>query len=96
MILVGFQYKPVSSAVNKVCFNEEQDIPNTRKKSRKSQSVTEWCRCGECGVMDTNVECLSCGGVEALGYFQLSDMRYDDMTAVAKRISTTVLQLYLI
>ena len=24
--------------------------------------------------MDTNVECLSCGEVEALGYFQLSDM----------------------
>ena len=25
-----------------------------------------------------NVEYLSCGDVEALGYFQLSDMRYDD------------------
>ena len=35
-------------------------IFNTREKSGKSQSVTEWCRCGECGVMDTNVEWLSC------------------------------------
>ena len=63
MALVGFWYEPVSLDVNKVCFDEEQDIPNTRKKSRKSQSVSEWCRCGECGVMDTNVECLSCGKV---------------------------------
>ena len=46
MGLVGFQYEPVSLDVNEVCFEGEQDIPNTREKSRKSQSVTEWCRCG--------------------------------------------------
>ena len=59
MALVGFQYKPASLDVIKVCFDEEQDIPNTREKSRKSQSVTEWRRCGKFGVMDTNAECLS-------------------------------------
>ena len=45
MTLVEFQYEPVSLEVNKVCFEEEQDIYNTREKSRKSQSVTEWSRC---------------------------------------------------
>ena len=41
MALVGFQYEPVSLDVSKFCFEEEQDISNTREKSRKSQSVTE-------------------------------------------------------
>ena len=41
MALVGFQYEPVSLDIAKVCFEEEQDIPNIREKSRKSQSVTE-------------------------------------------------------
>ena len=41
MALVGFQYDSVSLDVNEVCFEEEQDIPNTSEKSRKSQSVTE-------------------------------------------------------
>ena len=50
MALVRFQYEPVSLDVNEVCFNEEQDIPNTREKSRKSRSVTEWGRCGKCAV----------------------------------------------
>ena len=31
--------------------------------------------------MDTNIECFSCSEVEALGYFQLSDMREDDRNA---------------
>ena len=31
--------EPVSLDVNKVCFEEEQDIPNTRQKSRKSQAL---------------------------------------------------------
>ena len=139
MVLIRFQYKPVSLDRNKVCFEEGQDIPNTREKSRKNQSVTEWCRCGklgvmhrcrcdklgvmhrcrcdklgvvhrcrcdklgvmhrcrcrklgvmhrcryhELGVMHTNVEYLSCGKVETLGYFQLSDMRYDDRNVVRK------------
>ena len=47
MALVGFQYETVSLDVNEVCFEEEQDIPNAREKSRKSQNVTEWCRCGK-------------------------------------------------
>ena len=42
MALQGFQYKPVSLNVNEVCFEEEQDIPNTGKKSRKSQGVAEF------------------------------------------------------
>ena len=41
--------------------------------------------------MHTNVEYLSCREVEALGYFQLSDMRYDDRNVVTERVSTTVL-----
>ena len=41
MALVGFQYEPGSLDVNEVCFEKEQDIPNTCEKSRKSQSVTE-------------------------------------------------------
>ena len=47
MSLKGFQFETVSLDVNEVCFEEEQDIPNTREKSWKSQSVTEWCRCGK-------------------------------------------------
>ena len=70
MAFVGFQYEPVSLDVSKV--------PNTHEKSRKSQSVTECLGCGKCGAVDTNVECLSSGKVESLGYFQLSDMRCDD------------------
>ena len=31
-----------------------------------------------------------------MGYFQLSDMRYNDRNVVTKRVSTTVLQLYII
>ena len=81
----------MSLDVNKVCFDEEQDIPNTREKSRKSQSVTKWCRCGKCGVMNTNVERLSCGKVEAVGYFELSDMVYDKSNAIIEKVSTTVL-----
>ena len=32
MVLVGFQYEPVSLDVNRVCFKEEQDIPNMHEK----------------------------------------------------------------
>ena len=95
MTVVGFLDEPVSVDVNEVCFDQEQDIPNTREKSKKSLSVTEWCRCGKCGVMDINFECLSCGKVEALGYFHLLNMRYDSNT-FTKRVSATTLQLYLI
>ena len=46
--------------------------------------------------MHTNVEYLSCDKVEALRYFQLLDLRYCDRNVVIERVSTTVLQLYLI
>ena len=36
---------------------------------------------------------VTCSKVEALGYFQLLDMRYDDGNVVTERVSTTVLQL---
>ena len=94
--LVGFQYEPVSLDVNEVCAEEEQNILNTREKSRKSQGVTGWRRCEKWGVMHTNVENLSCGEVEAFGYFQLLDMKYDERNVVTEWVSTTVLQLYLI
>ena len=58
MVLVGFQYEPVSLDVNRVCFEEEQDTPNTPEKSRKGQSITEWCKCGKWGAMHANVECF--------------------------------------
>ena len=35
-------------------------------------------------MWETNVKYLNCGEVETLGYFQLSDMRYDDRNAVTK------------
>ena len=46
--------------------------------------------------MDTIVACFSCGDIEILGYFQLSDMRCVDRNAVTKRVTKTALQLYLI
>ena len=47
MVLVGFQYEPVSLDVNEVCFEEEHDFLNTREKSRKIQGITEWCTSGK-------------------------------------------------
>ena len=41
MALAGFQLEPVIFHVNKVWFEEEEDIPNMREKPRKSQSFTE-------------------------------------------------------
>ena len=96
MALVEFQYEPLSLVINEVCFEEEQDIPNTREKSRKSKSFTEWCRCEKWDVMHLNVEYLSWGEVEALVYFQLLNMRHDDRNMGTERASTTVLQFYLI
>ena len=54
---MAVQYEPVSLDVKGVCFDKEQDMPNTPEKSRKSQSVTESRRCGKCRVMDANAEC---------------------------------------
>ena len=65
----------MSLDINEICFEEEQDTPNKREKSRKSQNVAEWCRCERWGAMCRKVKYLRCGEVEALGYFQLSDMR---------------------
>ena len=65
------------------------------EKSIKGQSVMEWCKCKKCGGMDTNAECLSCGKIEAFGYFPLSGMGYDDRNMASKRNRTTNLQLYL-
>ena len=47
MALVGFQYETVRLNVNEDFFEEEQDIPNSREKSRESKSITEWFRCGK-------------------------------------------------
>ena len=70
MALVGFQYELVSLLVNEVfCL----DIPNTREKSRKSQSITEWCRYRKYGARDANVECLSCGEFEALRILSVNE-----------------------
>ena len=96
MALVGFQYEPISLDVNELCFEEEHDIPDTREKLRKFQSATEWWRCGKWDVMRTNVEYLSCRKGEALGCFQLLNMKYDDRNMVTERVVTSVLQLYLI
>ena len=49
--------------------HEEHDFANKHEKSRKNQTISEWCKCGKCGVMDTNVECLNCHKVEDLKYF---------------------------
>ena len=48
MILVELQYEPAGLDTKEVCFDEEQDIFNTSEKSRKGQSIIEWCRCGKC------------------------------------------------
>ena len=64
MALAVFQYKPMSLDVNKFCFDKKQGILIHVKNQER-----EWCRCGKCGVMDKNVEWLSCSEVEALRYF---------------------------
>ena len=54
MALGESEYKPVSLDVKKVRFDGEQDIHNTRQKSRKIQSVTDctvwemWCNGPKC------------------------------------------------
>ena len=42
------------------------------------------------------MEMLSCGKVEALGYFEISHMKYNDTKVVTKRVSTLVLEIYFI
>ena len=62
------------------------DFPSAHEKSTKNQSVAEWYRCGKCGAMDKNVECLHFHEVEAVEYFVSLDMKYDDMIAVTQRV----------
>ena len=45
--------------------------------------------------MHTNIEYFSCEEVEALGYFQLTNIGYGYRNVVTERVSTTILQLYL-
>ena len=59
------------------------DMKNTYEKSTRNQSVIEWYRCGKCGAMNKNVECLCYHEVEAVGYFELLDMIYGGLNAVA-------------
>ena len=47
-------------------------------------------------IMHTSVECLSCDELEALGHFQLSDMRYENRNVVTERVIATVLKFHLI
>ena len=77
MTLIGFQYEPISLDVNEICFEEEQN-PNTHEKSRKTQSVREWCRCGKSGAMHTNV------GYLFVGKFKL----WDTLTAGLFNLNT--------
>ena len=56
------------------------------EESTKNQSVTEWYRCGECGAVGKNVECLRCEKVEDVGYFELLGMKYGDMNAVTQGV----------
>ena len=63
------------------------------KNQKKVKALLNVIDIGNKGVMDTNIECLSCSKVEDLGYFQLSDMRYHDSNVVTERVSTTALQL---
>ena len=59
---------------------------NPYEKSRINQFNTEWCGCGKCGVMDTNIKCLWCHKIKALVYFKLFDMRYSETNAVTQRV----------
>ena len=56
MTFTGFWYEPVRLDVNEVCLYDEQDIFNTPEKLRKSQSITEWCRCEKCGDTEPVIE----------------------------------------
>ena len=41
MSLAGCQYEPVGLDVNEICFDVDQNIPNTPEKSRKIKNVNE-------------------------------------------------------
>ena len=62
-----------------VVLYRNQSIDTTREKSRKSQSVTAWFRCGKWGAIHRKFKYLSCGEDEVLGYFQLSNDRNEEL-----------------
>ena len=71
------------------------DIPNTHEKSTKNKRATEWYRWmvnhgGECGAINTNVECSCCYVVEVVEYFQLLYLRYGDMNGVTQRVACEI------
>ena len=77
----------LSLVINKVSNKtrvDQEPISLIRKKNQ--QSVAGWYRCGKCGAVDKNIECLCCSGVEAVEYFELLGFRYRDMNAVSQRI----------
>ena len=61
------------------------------KNEGKVKALLNSVGCGRWDAIHTNVEYLSCGEVETLWYFQLSDMRYDDRNMITEWVSTTVL-----
>ena len=61
------------------------------RNQEKGQALLNSGDVGMRHIMHTNVEYLSCCRVQALGYFQLSDMRYDDRNVVTEKSITTVL-----
>ena len=99
MSLVGFQYEHVSLDVNEVYFEQNKNRisliiheKNQRKRYWKISSVNV--TRSAVSLMKNFLFCAV--GVEALGYFQLSNRRYDDGDMVTERVRTRVLQLYLI
>ena len=60
------------SLVEKEVWVDEEPIHLIRMKNQqKIKSGTEWYRCGKCGAMDKNVECLHCLKVASLKLQQL-------------------------
>ena len=45
---------------------------------------------GECGAINTNVECSCCYVVEVVEYFQLLYLRYGDMNGVTQRVACEI------
>ena len=68
-LVLGFQNEKESFDVKEICFNQISQTRMKIKIKKNNQSVTKWCRCGKCGVMDANVKRLCYLEVEALGYF---------------------------
>ena len=52
--------------MNEVRVDEEPTSLIRMKNQQKNQSVTELYKCGKCGAIDKNAECLCCGKVETV------------------------------